>query len=89
MSKWLEFSEPTPSKSGKTMIWSLYSSGYKEDGDEEHYYDFWLGDVKWRGPWRKYAFFPDRDTLFEEECLRAIAQFCEDKTREHREAKKK
>ena len=87
MSKWLEFSEPTPSKSGLTNIWAVYSSGYKDDEGELDK-DCWLGEIKWRGPWRKYAFFPERDTLYEADCLRDIAQFCEDRTKEHKEAKR-
>ena len=83
MSKWLEFSEPVLSKSGKTQIWALYSA--KDDDGT----DLWIGEIKWFGRWRKYALFPDRDTVFEQDCLRDIAQFCEDKTKEHREAKKK
>ena len=86
MSKWIEFSEPMPSESGKTSIWSVYSSGYKDDPDEEK--DFWLGDVKWRGSWRKYIFSPSSDTVFEADCLRDIAQFCEDSTKAHRRKKK-
>ncbi len=86
MSKWLEFSKPYLTKSGKTKIWSVYSSGYKDDPDEEK--DFWLGDIKWRGGWRKYAFFPERDTTFEASCLRDIADFCEKQTKEHLARKK-
>lgn len=87
MSKWIEFSKPVPSKSGKTNIWSVYSSGSKEDEDDDR--DMWLGDIKWRGAWRKYAFFPDRDTVFEADCMRDLAQFCEDKTKAHKEGTKK
>ncbi len=76
MSKWLTFSEPMASKSGKTSIWALYSG--KDDSD------LWIGEIKWFSRWRRYAFFPDRDTIYEQDCLRDIAQFCEDKTREHK-----
>jgi hypothetical protein len=34
-----------------------------------------LGMIKWRSGWRKYAFFPQTDTLFESQCLRDIATF--------------
>ena len=36
-----------------------------------------LGQVKWYGPWRCYSFFPEAGTLFEKQCLRDIAAFCE------------
>lgn len=42
-----------------------------------------LGVVKWWGAWRKYAFFPNPDTLYEQDCLRDIAQIIVDLTNEH------
>ena len=44
-----------------------------------------LGEIKWFGRWRKYAFFPDYMCVFEEECLRDISVFLEQATREHRQ----
>jgi hypothetical protein len=44
-----------------------------------------LGDIGWYGSWRCYSFFPSRGTVYEKKCLREIADFCESKTREHRE----
>jgi hypothetical protein len=46
-----------------------------------------LGEVRWFGRWRCYAFYPEPDTLYERQCLRDIADFCEARTREHRESK--
>jgi hypothetical protein len=43
-----------------------------------------LGKVKWFGRWRKYAFFAEADTVFEQVCLRDIANFCETETKRHR-----
>ena len=43
-----------------------------------------LGYVKWFGRWRCYAFFPFRESIFEKQCLRDIAQFCEEQTKLHR-----
>ena len=34
-----------------------------------------LGTIKWFSKWRKYAFFPSAETLFEESCLGEIANF--------------
>jgi hypothetical protein len=58
----------------KTAIW------YVENG-ERH-----LGRVSWFSAWRCYAFFPAGDTVFEKVCLRDIAEFCEDRTTEHKTA---
>ena len=42
-----------------------------------------LGEVKWLGKWRCYCYFPLNDTLYERQCLRDIASFCESRTTEH------
>jgi hypothetical protein len=44
--------------------------------------------VRWFSRWRKYAFYPGRETVFEEDCLREIADFCETRTREYKQARK-
>ena len=62
-------------KTRKTKIWTVRSS---ETG-------YFLGWVKWHAPWRRYAFYPHGDTLFEETCMREIAQFLEDATRRRKE----
>jgi len=48
-----------------------------------------LGTVKWFGRWRGYAFFPCQQTVYEQVCLREIADFCEEFSREHRAEKRK
>ena len=74
MSKWIEF-EHYPSKEGcKTSLWIVKT---KEDSIP-------LGLIKWYGAWRTYAFFPANDTIFEDDCLRDIAQFIEDRMKERK-----
>jgi hypothetical protein len=46
-----------------------------------------LGVVSWFPAWRKYAFFPAADTVFEEVCLTEIAEFCKLRTQEHKAKK--
>ena len=46
-----------------------------------------LGCVKWFAKFRKYSFFPEKDTVFEKDCLRDIADFCEERTGEQRSKK--
>lgn len=75
--KWIMIDFAGTSPSGKTNI---YSVGNQETGHR-------IGDIRWHGPWRKYAFFPAPGCLFEEDCLRDIAQFLEDATHDHRSAK--
>lgn len=49
---------------------------------------FCLGVVKWFGRWRRYAFFPNAETVFEDECLKYIAGFIEARMDERREARR-
>jgi len=70
---------------GKTLIWEvLTKDGGKDPGGGEL-----LGEVKWFGRWRGYAFFPLRDTIYEHRCLRDIADFVETQTKAHRAKKRK
>ena len=77
MANLVEFSEPTPSESGKTSIWAVHST--KDAGY------VLLGLVKWFGRWRKYAFFPEPLLVFEQDCLRDLADFCQQRSKEHRQ----
>ena len=73
---WVGFSHVGVSGSGKTDIWQVHTlAGVK------------LGHVTWFTAWRRYAFRPFADTFYEQDCLRYIAQFCEDKTAERKAAR--
>jgi hypothetical protein len=69
----IEFHDGGRSPSGKTLCYVVRAT----DGGN-------LGDVKWFGRWRCYAFFPRGEAVFEQTCLRDIAEFCESETRRHR-----
>lgn len=75
-SSFLRFFETGASPSGKTRVWSVRSVYGGAD----------LGVVKWHAPWRRYCFFPG-PALFEEDCLRDIADFVEERTMRHKEAR--
>ena len=75
--KWIDIEGPVPSKSGKTNIWTVV----ERSGSE-------LGTVQWFGRWRKYVFIPAAGTVYEEDCLRDIASFCEQASKEFRQSKK-
>ena len=72
---WLKFHRPTQAPGQKTLRWTVTTA----DGSGP------LGEIAWFGRWRKYAFFVEPHSVFEQECLREIAAFCEDRTREHKE----
>jgi hypothetical protein len=47
-----------------------------------------IGAVGWHCPWRKYVFKTCPNAVFEEVCLREIADFLERQTREHKRARR-
>ena len=61
---------------GKTFVWVVRA---KQDDAE-------LGEIRWFGRWRGYAFFPRAETLYEATCLRDIAEFIEVQMRARRGA---
>lgn len=75
MSKWIDFN--LAERKPKTNIWDVLV----KDGPAL------LGQVRWFGRWRCYAFFPEDGTVFERQCLRDIADFCEEETKEQRRIK--
>lgn len=34
--------------------------------------DYFLGEIKWYGAWRQYAFFPAEKTIWNRDCLEQI-----------------
>ena len=46
-----------------------------------------LGIVQWYAPWRRFAFVAYAGCVFEQDCLRDIATFCEEQTRMHKLAR--
>ena len=47
-----------------------------------------IGWIRWYGPFRSYAYFPCEGTVYEEDCLRDLAECVEGLKKEHRESKK-
>jgi len=80
---WVRFDEDGRSASGKTAIWTVASTADKGEQQEQY---VGLGKVKWFGAWRRYCFFPAEQTVFEQDCLRDIANFCEQQTKKRRAA---
>lgn len=73
---WITFDELDPAP--KTRRWQVTNRATSEA----------LGTISWFGRWRKYAFHPAPGMVFEEVCLRDIAEFCAVRTAEHRAAAK-
>ena len=63
VTKWLTFGRFNfPNK--KTQVWQVISVK-----------GVFLGDIKWFGRWRCYAFFPEETTVFNSICLKDIKEF--------------
>jgi hypothetical protein len=72
--KWVRFVlTDTPGR--KTKVWLVQT----KDGED-------LGEIKFWPRWRKYSFFPLPNTLYEQDCLWDIADFCARKTQEWKTA---
>jgi len=68
---WIIFKSLPPS--GKTEWWSVLTLAGVD-----------IGTVKWHAAWRQYTFWPLAYTVFERQCLRDIAEFCEAETAKRR-----
>jgi len=75
--RWIRFEERPSLRGRRTRRWAVVN---KERGDH-------LGEISWYGPFRQYSFCPSGTAVFERQCLRDIANFCELQTRAHRAAK--
>ena len=76
MAKWIEFRQVF-AVSHKTLTnkWEVVT---KQGGH--------LGYVKWYSGWRRYCFFPSPGTLYEQDCLRDIAEFCQTESKRYKES---
>jgi hypothetical protein len=72
--KWIEIKEIKPLKERKTKTFKVTA---KQDGAT-------LGFISWAGRWRKYVFEPVECTMFEWDCLRDIADFLYNETKEYK-----
>src|ERR1700747_4168 len=63
--KFLEINEVGQSRSGKTKIFQIFSINQ----------DQLIGEIKWMGRWRQYAFYPFSETIWNDDCLLSIQTF--------------
>ena len=73
--KYVRFDFAGLSESGKTELWTVFP---KDDMTE------YLGTVQWFARWRKYAFYPNPETVYEETCMEDISTFIKMLTKKHR-----
>ena len=48
----------------------------------------YLGEIKWYGAWRKFCFFPNKETIWDNKCLKLVIDFLDRINKEWRESKK-
>lgn len=77
-SRWIQFVEIPVPPHFKTRRWHVRA---RENS-------VLLGVIQWFGRWRQYAFFPAGETVFERQCLRDLAEFCERETKAQRAARR-
>jgi hypothetical protein len=77
--RWVSFQLEDRRAGAKTDVWNVWSLKTPP---------FHLGRVKWFSSWRKYAFFPTSQTLYEQDCLRDIAGFIEAETLNHKKGRR-
>ena len=63
--KWIEFELLPQIDNKKTKIWMVRAT---QGG-------VYIGEIKWYSGWRTYAYFPIENTVYEDDCLRDIANF--------------
>lgn len=73
--KWLDVLEQPKRPGQVTRRWALVPKGDAVRA---------IGWVSWYAPWRKYAFTPEPLSVYEPDCLRDIATFCEERTAERK-----
>lgn len=64
---------------GKTQVFSILPKGDPESLIE-------IGQIKWYPAWRKYAFFPEPNCVFESQCLTDIINFINELMQHRRDA---
>ena len=74
--KYITIKEVGTSATGKTLIWDVICKG-------EH-----CGRIAWYGPFRKYCFIPQPGSLYDHDCMRLLADRCEEFTKQHYAQKK-
>lgn len=79
MESYIRFELLQRPKNKKTDTWAVET----RDGKIQ------LGSIRWFGRWRRYAFFVAPQMVFEEVCLREIAETIENLTAIHKAYQKK
>lgn len=47
-----------------------------------------IGQIRWYGPWRKFCFYPDSDTIWDNKCLQDVLNIINDYNSKWRQSNK-
>lgn len=47
-----------------------------------------IGQIRWYGPWRKFCFYPDSDTIWDNNCLQDVLNIINDYNSKWRQSNK-
>lgn len=78
VSPYIDIVEVGKSASGLTKVFEVRN---KRDPENDI-----PGIIKWNGGWRKYVYYSG-EAYYDSQCLRQIADFCDDQTLIHKESK--
>ena len=69
-----------------TSVVEQFYPGYRAFTVDNRHDNLRLGTIEWTDAryWKCYAFCPEDNMMFEEDCLRNIADFCEARTKEEK-----
>ncbi|MBZ5700289.1 MAG: hypothetical protein LAN84_00420 [Acidobacteriia bacterium] len=85
---WISFKLNDRRLKAKTDTWEVWSLDVVEVLHERTDEVSHLGQIRWYSGWRKYCFFPAAQIVFEQDCLRHIADFIESETAKHRKGRR-
>ena len=80
--EWISIVLVGHTRTKKTHVWWVVTNTWS---GSRYKTSILLGKIKWHTGWRRYAFYPEKDTVFEQVCLRDIAEFIDDMMKEKKQ----
>ena len=76
--KYIRFEDGEWSDSGKTRIWRIYNFHHNQV----------VGWIRWYGGFRRYCFYTEEAAIYDNDCLRLVADKLDEVNARHREMKR-
>jgi len=75
--KYIRFEDCGVSETGKTRIWRIFNFHHNQV----------VGWIKWYGGFRRYCFYTEEAAIYDNDCLRLVADFLEEQMKARKPAK--